>query len=161
MEELQVPTHRLEVEVHAATGDALTGSMFAAELPYVTSGWESLLAILNDEREFLPCFGNAPGTERTILNKTHIVRVRLTPGADGAAPPWIDEAQGESCALQLVDGTRLTGELHLDTRLEESRLIDKLNQADRFVVFIADGDMHFVQACRVVRAESFPGDAEE
>ncbi len=161
MEELQVPTHRLEVEVHAATGDALTGSMFAAELPYVTTGWESLLAILNDEREFLPCFGNAPGTERTILNKAHIVRVRLTPGDDGASPTWIDESQGETCTLQLVDGTRLTGEIHLETRMEESRLIDKLNQADRFVVFIADGDMHFVQACRVVRAESFASDIEE
>lgn len=164
MEELQVPTRRIRVEIIANSGDRFHGALFAPEMQYRTRPVEYVLHLLNDDRDFLP-FQRESGSESSmIFNKSHIVRVRLE--TDG---PWADpfdsdsepqefstygaDMEHEVCTALLSDGTRLSGRLAVETRWSSSRLLDKLNMAQRFVPFVTDQGIEFVQRDRMVRID--------
>jgi hypothetical protein len=115
-----------------------------------------VLEVLNDERRFLPFLSETPEHERFVLNKEHILRVRMRSAASGDEAHerggWEFETPDQS-TVQLLDGRKLRGQLHIDTRPNASRPLDKLNQADTFVaIHCADG-IEFVQTAAVVRMD--------
>jgi hypothetical protein len=154
MDELQIPTRSVAVEIVTDSGQTLTGSLFMAETRYTTGSPEEVVEVLNDERGFIP-FRLEKGPSRgrdVVLNKDHILRVRLrvakpaapTPATPGATPT----------VLHLSDGTRLEGCIAVDTPWASSRLLDKLNQEFRFIPLIRDdGGYEFVHRAHVVRLD--------
>jgi hypothetical protein len=154
MEELQVPTRRIAVELFTSDGRRLHGWLFAGESPWGYTDREEAARILNDERAFLP-FGR-PGREEgrpvlELLNKDHIVRVRLE-----AAVPEVEADDGSyspSCTIVLSDGERLSGRLRLPTPLSASRLIDKLNLAPRFLPFATQHGVQLLHRDHVARVQ--------
>jgi hypothetical protein len=160
MEELQVPTHSIDVEIHTDDGKQLQGLLYAAERRYVTGEFAKLVHLLNDERNFLPFQAMDPGGRKrrhVILNKDHIVRVRLSSEAAsatgvGTKPEDQGESPGENTVV-LTDGTCLVGRVVVETPRSQSRLVDKLNHAERFIPIISDESVDFVQRDHVLRLD--------
>lgn len=154
LEELQVPTHRIPVEVYTDRGEVFAGGLFVAESPYHSSHVEHLVQALNDERSFLPFDAADADTDCAILNKDHMVRVKMK-----TAPVMLLEGLGGSlcdskpCRVLMSDGARLEGHLTVDTPWSLSRLLDKLNRAERFVRLVDDEHIEFLQTSHIVRVD--------
>lgn len=151
MQELQVPTQRLLVEVFTSGGERFRGGLFITESPFHTGPVDQVLQTLNDERGFLPFRTEGEKPTVAILNKCHILRVRFEGGHDDDPPFPANDVT--PCNLLLADGTRLEGELTVETPRTLSRLVDKLNRAERFVRFATGEAVEFVQTALVVRVD--------
>lgn len=160
MKAFQVPTRPVSVEVFLADGRQLSGRMFLAENPRVDGNTGLLMGSLNDPREFIPFeVGDERGARSLVLNKDHIVRVRLaadtqaareTPAVSEAeVPPVAAGAAGETAVLHLSDGSRITGQVAVQTPESLSRAVDKLNCAPRFLPVVRDDGVDVVQRCHV------------
>jgi hypothetical protein len=159
MEELQIPTHAIAVEIHTADGKQFAGTLYAAEVRFVSGQPAEVIHLLNDERAFLPfqtTTRKGRRREQVILNKDHIVRVRLArpPASPGEEETSVnDEEAPGPCTLVLSDGTRVAGRVAVETPRFQSRLVDKLNHAERFIPVISDKAVDFVQRSHVVRLD--------
>jgi len=159
MEELQIPTHSIAVEIHTADGKQIAGMLYSPQVRFVSGPPAEVIHVLNDERAFLPFQAitrKGRKREQVILNKDHIVRVRLIRAPGSSAEDAInvndDEAPGP-CTLVLSDGTRVAGRVAVQTPCFQSRLVDKLNQAERFIPIVSDEAVDFVQRSHVVRLD--------
>ena len=63
-----------------------------------------------------------------------------------------DEFPGENTVV-LTDGTCLVGRVAVETPRSQSRLVDKLNHAERFIPIISDESVDFVQRDHVLRLD--------
>jgi hypothetical protein len=151
LQELQVPTRRLAVEVFTDGGERLAGGLFIAHSRYRMDAVELLLGVLNDERSFLP-FDGAPSSSSpcSILSKAHITRVSVARNFGSAEP---EVPVDHTCRLRLTDGRSLEGHLGIDTPPSLARPLDKLNRAGRFVRFVTDSTIELVQTAAIVRVE--------
>jgi hypothetical protein len=152
VQELQVPTRPIAVEVFVTTGTQFSGSLFVHESPYHESDADDVIDLLNDERDFLPLGLTDRQDGPFILSKAHIVRVRLEmPGADpldcasGAIP-----ADSAASTLFLADGSCVKGALLVATPPSTSRLVDKLNSAETFLSVASSEAIEFVRRSHVV-----------
>jgi hypothetical protein len=158
VEELQIPTHSIAVEIHTADGKQIPGALYAPEVRFVNGRPAEVIHLLNDERAFLPFQAttrNGRKREQVILNKDHIVRVRLTraPGPAAEHQVNVDDDTPAPCTLVLSDGTRVAGRVAVETPPSQSRLVDKLNHAERFIPIVSDEAVDFVQRSHVVRLD--------
>ena len=109
---------------------------------------------LNDERSFLPFDAEQGASDCAILNKAHMMRVTMK-----AAPEILLEGFGgcfhdaKPCRVLLADGTELEGHLTIDTPWSLSRLLDKLNRAERFVRLVNDERIEFLRVSQIVRVD--------
>jgi hypothetical protein len=152
VEELQVPTRRVRVEIFVSTGTRLAGALFLHQSPYHSGHAEDLIHELHDEREFLPLAaeGGTPGS--LVVNKAHIVRLHL-PWSDSLRPEQFPASgRNESAALLLSDGTSLEGHLVFVAPPSASRLVDRLNLAPCFVLFRTAQGLDFVRRSHIVQA---------
>ena len=161
MNEFQVPTRPVWVEVFLADGRHLSGRMFLAEDPRVDENTDLLLGTLNDSREFIPfAVSDQRSARGLVLNKDHIVRVRLTADVEAAreSPDVPDSGEAldvaaapaeETAILTLSDGSRISGQLAVQTPDSLSRPVDKLNNALRFLPVVHDDGVDIVQRCHV------------
>jgi hypothetical protein len=161
MEELQVPTHLILVAVHTDDGEELLGALFLAEGRYGDDRAAELMAVLNDERAFLP-FESRTREGRVhrslILNKDHILRVHLSEAGGWQAPAETGTAEDATRAeaapvVVLADGTRISGRVAVETPWASSRLVDKLNHSQRFIPVVTDTGVDFVQRIHVMRVD--------
>ena len=155
MDELQIPTRPVAVEVVTDSGQTLDGTLFMAETRYTTGSPQEVVEILNDERGFIPFrLGSGPNRGRdVVLNKDHILRVRLQAASEPAVAPS-PVPGSEPTVMHLTDGTRLEGRIAVETPWASSRLLDKLNQEYRFIPLIRDdGGYEFVHRAHVVRLD--------
>ena len=152
MEELKVPTCRITVEVHCSGGIPMRGAIYHADSPYETGKAEQLAATLNDERDFVPFSPETGTASDELLNKQHVLRVRV----DEIAPLTLrpDEtaelARTSVCTLLLTDGARVSGQLVVTSRDAASRILDKVNQHLRFLPLLTDCGLEFVNRSHVV-----------
>ncbi len=155
MQELQVPTRRIRVEV-VTFGQRLEGVLFLSCAPYQSGRPEDVAEVLNDGRAFVPFETNGASARHLALNKQHILRVHVhgeEDATDAAAPGADDDRFPHPADIVLADGSRVSGEIVLDTPPSAARLLDKLNLADRFLaVRNADG-FEFVQRDHIVHVE--------
>ncbi len=161
MEELQVPTHTVNVDVHTDDGEWLTGALFLTESRFDGDRTGEVLNVLNDERAFLP-FEARTREGRVhrslVLNKDHIIRVHLSEAGGWMSPAPTDPADegvtpDAPPVVILSDGTRISGRVAVETPWSSSRLVDKLNHAQRFIPVITDGGVEFVQRSHVMRVD--------
>ena len=151
MQELQVPTHRIDVELFTDRGEHFAGGLFVTEAPYHTDRIEDLKQVLNDQREFLPFDADDSGTDCHIINKTHVTRIKLEGQPDDLLAEGAEaRPEGMACELRLADGSTIAGEMAVDTPWSHSRLVDKLNQAESFVLVVTQDSVEFVQLRHIV-----------
>jgi hypothetical protein len=149
MQQLQVPTRQIEVDLLLAGGRRFVGYLFLTETPFQSGGAEDVIHVLNDERQFIPFVPDGATNSAMALNKGHIVMVQVESlGSHG-------NAEGESAdrTLLLSDGTRVSGDICLDTPPHASRLVDKLNLAERFLVLRTTSGYAFVHARHIIHVE--------
>jgi hypothetical protein len=157
MNEFQVPTHGIPVQIFLDGSECLRGRLFAAPDRYHEGDREEVAMLLNDDRGFLPFLVEeaAAETRSVVLNKAHILRVRLSQ-EDTASPHGAAEPPGaaeELTVLHLTDGTRVQGRVLVETPPAASRLVDKVNMAPRFIPVMRDGGVDFVQRTHVRRLD--------
>jgi len=152
MYELKVPTCRITVEVHWDSGTPLRGSMYHADSTHETGKAEQLAATLNDERDFMPFSPEGGTAADELLNKQHVVRVRVDETEPLALRPdeTAELARTPFCTLMLTDGARVDGQLVVASRDAASRVLDKLNQPLRFLPLLTDAGLEFVNRSHVV-----------
>ncbi len=153
MEELQVPTRRIPVQVYVTTGAPISGALFVYESPYHTGDLADVIRLLNDGRDFLPFAPEGETSRGAVLNKAQIVRVHLPHSVEARFERARGSAAaGGDCELHLADGSCVKGMLSIDTPITLSRLLDKLNLAATFVPVVTDDGIDFVRRSHVVHA---------
>lgn len=154
MEDLQVPTRAVEVEVLTDSGERLSGSLFVPESRYGTGQPDEVIEVLNDSRLFLPfrpAASRGKPVREIVVNKDHILTVRVGGSRKGRRQPGrAREAEG-GVTLWLSDGSRITGQVAVEMPRASSRPIDKLNQDLRFMPLLCEGCTVFVRRTQVVR----------
>jgi hypothetical protein len=150
MRELQVPTRRVGVRVFTARSRALDGALFLHESRFHDGTAHEVLAELNDPRTFLPFHADDPSMGRVLLHKDHLVRVEMEGGPDPEESPF-DESAGAPCTMVLDDGSEIEGRILVPVPAEASRLLDRLNEARRFLPFFGPQGLSFVHRDHVVR----------
>ena len=155
MEQLQVPTRQIEVDLLLAGGARLVGYLFLTEAPFQSGRPEDVIHVLSDERSFIPFVADHPTSSPMALNKDHIVAVQVESATAAALSSPLGGADAEVCdrTVLLSDGSRLTGDICVDTPPYASRLLDKLNLAGRFLALRTAGGYAFVQCRHVVQVE--------
>ena len=155
MQQLQVPTRQIEVDLLLAGGRRLVGYLFLTEAPFQSGGPEDVVHVLNDERQFIPFVPDGATSSPTALNKDHLVMVQVENGPFATPDSSLGQAEGEAVdrAVLLSDGTRVTGDICLDTPPHASRLVDKLNLADRFLVLRTASGHAFVHRRHIIHVE--------
>jgi hypothetical protein len=156
MKDFQVPTGAIGVEMFLADGVHIKGRMFLAKDPHHPGQTDQLIGALNDAREFLPFeVGDDRGARSLVLNKEHIVRVRiLQPDPEELEASFGDRTGGAGAPcetiLHLSDGTQVAGRVAVDTPTAASRLVDKLNVGQRFIPVVRDDGVDLVQRTHVL-----------
>lgn len=153
MRELRIPTRRIAVELFATDGVAIQGWMYHPESLYERGTAEDVASELNDERDFVP-FETRDATAQTmLLNKRHIVRVRVSglTGEDLRPDEVLEARRARRCSVWLDDGSRVTGRPVIETPGRASRLVDKFNHCPTFLTFLADDGVDFIHRIHVVR----------
>ena len=152
MQELQVPTRAILVEVLVTTGTHISGSMYVPDSPNQNNDADEVMHLLNDERSFVPLAVSGEKGGPFVLSKAHIVRVRVPLSESEARDRVAESTPSDSSmsTLLLVDGSVLEGTLAVVTPPSLSRLVDKLNSADRFLAVISTEAIDFVQKSHVV-----------
>lgn len=155
MEELRIPTDEIKVLVYTDQSTTLAGCLYVTALSTPLDRVDQVLTVLNDERVFVP-FRVDDDLARTAgdvaLNKEHIVRVRVAveSGREQRDGEALAPCTGDECSeVELSDGSHLVGRLVLAAPAAASRLVDKLNQTQRFIPIISDGAVDLVH-CRHV-----------
>jgi hypothetical protein len=153
VEELKIPTRLIDVELLTADGDRARGAMFHPESLYESGGADDILEDLVDDRLFVPFLPEAAQQAPVLVNKRQIVSVGL-PGLDVADLSLVDEPDDNCvrhCTLTLTVGGELSGRPVVETPATASRLLDKFNAAPRFVPFLTDEGLVFVQHTYILR----------
>jgi hypothetical protein len=155
MEQLQVPTRRIEVDILLTSGGRLVGHLFLSEAPFQSGRPEDVIRVLNDERAFLPFAGDHPAGLPMALNKEHIVLVQVEsrPSASLDSPVGHVDAEGRDRTMLLTGGHQVTGDVCIDTPPSASRLVDKLNLCGPFLALRTVGGYAFVHRRHIVHAE--------
>jgi hypothetical protein len=151
MQELQVPTRNVEVDLLTVAGTRLRGSLFVPLSAHGAGDPHDVLEALNDGRSFMPFRSADPTVGESLINKEQVLRVRLShpDPAERAAKSHADDEL--DCTLVLLDGTHVHGRLGLPAPRAASRVLDKLNQAERFIPFVSAEGHELVQKRHVVR----------
>ena len=160
MEELRIPTQAVEVVVYTDRGEQLSGWFYVPVGVEPAGPKGPVLNLLNDERSFVPfrVAVSEEGTSRSIvLHKDHIVRVHMSaPDATGDTvedPVILDDGALGPVTVDLSEGSRLCGALLVETPPAASRVVDKLNQRQRFVPLMSDVGIDLIHRRHILRAE--------
>jgi hypothetical protein len=134
-------------------GAATRGFMYHAESLYETGTAEDIADEFNDERRFIAFHPEEESAGVSLINKRHIVRVRVLDLTEADLRPANaeDAHHVDSCTLWLVDGSSVTGRPVVETPAESSRLLDKFNHSSTFLTFVTDDGVDFVQAAHIVK----------
>ena len=141
MKSLQVPTRPVAVEVFTSDGSQTHGLFYLEPSRFEMHEPNEVLGVLNDDRMFIPFAAADPENAQRLLNKDHIVRARI----DDIEPGHRTSEAFPCGTVLLVDGSRLTGNVVIETPPSASRLLDKLNQAPRFISIVTEDGINFVQ----------------
>jgi hypothetical protein len=154
--DLQVPTRTVAASFRTAGSEWTTGFFYPPDRGRTESESDALLALLNDERGFVPfrTIGDRTrGGRSLILGKEHLLLVRLGHGQTGQAPREGWEEEGDVITAFLSDGSSLAGVPLVMTPVSDARSIDKLNRGGRFVPFRTSATIDLVQTRHIVRVE--------
>ena len=133
MSQFRVEKRRAEAEMTLATGTTVRGAFFLAGSSAKHVGPERIGDLLNAETGFFP-FETGPDDADTLLvNRTHVVCVRLLDRADEPQlDPGYDVATAREVAMLLTDSRTLRGTVRVYRPQGRDRLSDYARSAEVF-----------------------------
>lgn len=160
--DLRVPTATFLAEVVLLDGEALRGRFFVPSHTSLHPGPMRPDERLNDDADFFP-FLPAESKEPVILNKRQVawvtVDVRTFPNTDEDDSPDVVASSPEHRVSVDCRGRTLEGALVIDLPEYKSRVLDRLNQPERFLR-IKDGNwLHYVSRDHIKKVVDVTGSA--
>jgi hypothetical protein len=132
MSEYRVEKERAEATLTLSNGVSVRGYLFVgAGVTY--AGRERIKDLLNGESGFLPFEITDEEPSRTVLyHRDHIVIVTLAGVDEPRQDPGYEMATKRSIAMQLTDGTRLSGDVRVYFPRGRDRLSDYARTPEPF-----------------------------
>lgn len=139
MQELAVERKTVEVAIRFLGQEVVRGHLFLALMAKSHAGPETVLDLMNEPEPFfvLKVEGQPPVR---MVNKERIVEVEVS-GQPEEEPSVSKE---EEMTLMFQDGFSLSGTARVELPPAKSRLIDFLNNSDRFFELRDGGALHIV-----------------
>lgn len=122
MSEYRIEKVRRHVSVAVSGGGTLEGDIFLQPSARYRAGPQDPAELFNEPELFVPFVGE--GDHLILLAKDRLIWVQFD---DLDVDPPVDGAPDASVEVLLADGSKVDGELRLDTRSDRSRLLDFLN----------------------------------
>lgn len=151
MDELRVPTRRVEVEIIFANGATDRGSFYLTDSLYPRTVSDELSELLNDERAFVPFSSVNTHVGQSLICKRHLLRVRARENESATDLQSQSAERAPRCVVLFDDESRLAGRPMQEVPLACSRLVDKVNQAPPFLAFLTADGLEFLQMAHIVR----------
>jgi hypothetical protein len=145
--ELRVPTISLPAELVFADGSNLRGNLFLPAASAVHGGPTSPREHLNAAGEFLAFLPDEVSVP-VILNKAELLALSFEAAA---LPADDDPAFFERKVVLECGGRRIEGALSIDAMQGQSRVLDYLNRADRFLPVRDESRDYLVNRLRISR----------
>jgi len=144
---LKIPKKLRPVTLWVHPEGRVIGSLFLRRHSSNFAGEEEPFEVLNHANEFLVMKREDP-EELRFYNKASIVRLEY----DEAAPWHAVEAKPLSCALHMMDGSLIAGQIKKAMPPDHARLLDYLNlENERFVkIHLEDGKVHLINKSYIV-----------
>lgn len=144
MRELAVERRTVEVDIRFPGQEVVSGHLFLALMAKGHAGPETVLDQMNEPEPFfvLKVEGQPPVR---MINKERVVEVEVRgAGDDGEGEPPSTLAKEEEMTLTFQDGLSLSGRARVELPPTKSRLIDFLNNSERFFELRDGSDVHIV-----------------
>lgn len=133
MSQFRVEKRRAEADVTLATGAVVRGAFFLAGSAPRRDGPERVADLLNAEPGFFPFETASPDRATLLINRAHVVCVRLLERADEAQlDPGYAIATVRRVQMVLTTGATLTGVVRVYWPQGRDRLSDYARSADAF-----------------------------
>lgn len=139
MRELAVERRTAEVAIRFPGQEVVRGQLFLALMAKGHAGPETVLDLMNEPEPFfvLRVEGQPPVR---MINKERIVEVEVSDQPEEEQPL----AKEEEMSLMFQDGFSLTGRARVELPPTKSRLIDFLNNSERFFELRDGSSLHII-----------------
>jgi hypothetical protein len=139
MQELAVERKTVEVAIRFLGQEVVRGHLFLALMAKSHSGGETVLDLMNEPEPFfvLKVEGQPPVR---MVNKERIIEVEVSVQPEGEQ----SVSKEEDMTLMFQDGFSLSGTARVELPPAKSRLIDFLNNSERFFELRDRGALHIV-----------------
>ena len=129
--ELQVPKHRVPVELLLADGRLLRVEIFLSELAKTHAGAERMSDVLDGSQAFFPVM--APGTDEChLISLANVVFMRGSQELELEGVELQTILTEHELVLALMGGQKIKGLVTYELPPDRSRLVDFLNAAPPF-----------------------------
>lgn len=151
MSQFRVEKRRADAEVTLATGTTVRGAFFLAGSSASHAGPERVADLLNAEPGFLP-FETAGGDAETLLlNRAHVIAVRLLERADEPQlDPGYAVATPRRVSMLLTSGETLIGSVRVYRPRGRDRLSDYARSTEVFRYLESGEDTFIVNTAHIV-----------
>lgn len=144
MDQFKIPKYEIAAEAHLTGLPAREVSLHLAERAERHPGRERIEDLLNGSKLFLPVTVDDGCT--AFLERNALLYLKVSVG-DLEREYGTAEAAVE---LAMEDGRTLRGRVSYRLPRERGRLQDYLNQEERFLALLGDGEVHYVNKRRIV-----------
>lgn len=151
MSQFRVEKRRAEAELTFSSGATLRGSFFLAASTPTQVGPERVADLLNAEPGFFPFDpSDPPGTDTVVVNRAHVVAVKLLGSRDARLVPGYDVAAERRVEVLLSNGVRLGGSVRVYRPEGRDRMSDWARSPEMFRYLEGDDATFIVNAAHVV-----------
>lgn len=139
MDELRVPTVATVARVTCLDGRVFSGHVYIPAAAFRHTGPMRPEEWINAPAAFFPFLPDGEG-EPVLLNKDEVVAIGIAdPGEEEGA---VAQSEVRSVTIE-CEGLQLEGEIHIDMPEGHRRVLDALNQPDRFMTLYS-GERHYL-----------------
>jgi hypothetical protein len=148
MDDLRVPKRRLPVEVVLPGGATPRGGRLLDGWAPGHGGPETVSDLLNGRDEFIPAF-DEEAAAMAFLHRQAVAVARLPAGSEPDPAGEVTIPTEHEVEVALADGSRLRGFVSFVLPPERGRLVDFLNEKDRFFRLAEPGGVALVSRAHV------------
>lgn len=155
MDDLRVPKQRVPVEVVLPGGATRRVALFLSGSAPGHGGPETVSDLLEGGDEFIPAFDEEAGA-MAFLHRRSVAVARLPAGDEPDPSAEITLPTEHEVEVALADGSRLRGFVSYVLPPERARLVDFLNQKDRFFRLAEPGGVALIARAHVASVTLLP-----
>jgi hypothetical protein len=155
MDDLRVPKRRVPVEVVLPGGATRRVALFLSESAPGHGGPERVSDLLNGRDEFIPAF-DEEAAAMAFLHRQAVAVARAPAGSEPDPAGEVTIPTEYQVEVALADGSRLRGFVSFVLPPERARLVDFLNEPDRFFRLAEPGGVALVSRAHVASVTLLP-----
>jgi hypothetical protein len=156
MSQFRVEKHRVQAELTLSTDELLSGSFFLAGSSATHPGPERVRDLLNSETGFFP-FETAPSAETVLVNRRHLVCVRLVGAIEEARlASGYDVATVRRVSMKLSNRLELRGTVRVYLPEGRDRLSDYARSTEHFRYLESSDGTFVINTDHIVQLSDLP-----